>query len=95
MKKLTVIFGLVLISLFSLSVCAQEKKTLTPDDYDQWQSLRSAVMSQDGIWAGYQISLSEGNDTLFIVNTSTDSVYEQAFGTRLQFTADSKFATYL
>ncbi|MEA1876423.1 MAG: hypothetical protein U9N86_06130, partial [Bacteroidota bacterium] len=95
MKKLTVNILLVLISLFSLSIYAQEKKTLTPDDYDQWQSLRSAIISQNGIWTAYKIAVAEGNDTLFIVNTTTDSVYEEAFGTRLQFTADSKFATYL
>jgi len=95
MKKLTGIIVMLLVSLFSLSIYAQGKKTLTTEDYDQWQSLRSAVISQNGIWTAYQITVAEGNDTLFIVNTITDSVYEEAFGSRLQFTADSKFATYM
>ncbi|MCK5821593.1 MAG: DPP IV N-terminal domain-containing protein, partial [Bacteroidales bacterium] len=95
MKNLSVILGLITISLFSISISAQEKKTLTPDDYDQWQSLRSAVISQNGEWVAYQVTMSEGNDTLYMVNTSTDTVYKEAFGTRMQFTADSKFATYL
>lgn len=95
MKKITTFFGLMLFSLITFSTQAQEKPNLTPDDFKQWQSLRSNLISQDGIWASYQIVLNEGNDTLFIVNTNTDSVYKEAFGTRLKFTGDSKYACYL
>ena len=88
-------FLLMSLILISGSLSAQEKKTLTKEDYKQWEQLSSATISQDGIWVAYRITLNEGNDTLFIVNSQTDSIYKEAFGTRLQFSSDSKWAAYL
>ncbi len=81
--------------MFMASVFAQDAKTLKPEDYDQWQRLSSSVISQDGIWVGYSVVPAEGNDTLFIVNTMTDTVYTEAFGSRPQFSPDSKYALYM
>jgi len=80
--------------MFAGSIAAQEKKTLTTEDYKQWERLSSATISQDGVWVGYRITLNEGNDTLFIVNSQTDSIFKEAFGTGLQYSADSKWAAY-
>lgn len=95
MKRNRTILAFVLICLIGQSLHAQEKKTLSQEDYKIWQSLRSNTISNDGIWVGYQIAQTEGTDTLFITNTKTDSLYKEAFGTRLQFTPDSKYACYL
>ena len=95
MKK-SILFSLAcFMCLMNGMLTAQELKTLTPDDYDQWQSLRSNVMSENGVWVAYQVAPNEGNDTLFIRNTITDTCYHEAFGTRLQFTSDNHFALYL
>jgi len=72
---------------------AQQKKTLTPDDYKKWERLSSTVISQDGQWIGYRIS-NEDRDTLYLVNIKTDSVFREAHGSGLAFSSDSKWAVF-
>ncbi len=95
MRRATFVTSLLLLSMFTIGTFAQDLKTLEIEDYDQWESLRSSQMSEDGVWVAYQVAPNEGNDTLFIVNTLNDSLYTEAFGTRVSFTSDSKFALYL
>jgi len=94
MKKIGFAILLVWVSSM-LAAQAQEKKTLTPDDYKKWQRLSSTKISQDGSWISYGISETEGGDTLYFVKPKTHSVYQQAHGSNPQFTADSKYAVYL
>lgn len=95
MKKYHLFLTLLAGAFMSLSLHAQELKTLTPDDYDQWQSLRSTVLSHHGLWVSYQVAPNEGNVTLYFVHTQTGQVYHEAFGTRAGFSPDDRFALYL
>src|SRR5210317_2047962 len=90
-KFFYILFSVILISH---NLFAQEKPTLTVDDYKKWESLIPLSISRDGNWIAYTITLNEGNDTLFIKNSQTDSVYKEAFASGIQFSADSRWAAY-
>ena len=51
-------------------------------------------LSPDGNWVGYQISIQEDNDTLFIVNRKTDKVYKLEFASSFEFSGDNQWVAY-
>lgn len=68
--------------------------TLTVEDYEQWQSLGSPQLSEEGSWLGYSVNLSEGDDTLHIQSFSGDPLYSYALGSRLAFSEDEQWAAF-
>ena len=98
MKTLTkkILFLNIILLFFSISIlfAQSEKKTITPDDYDQWQSISSTIISDDGKWIAYELSKVEGNDTLFVKNVETDSTYKFNQASHLLFSMDSKWAAF-
>ena len=44
------LFGAVLSGILLTPTAAAQKKDLTLEDYDQWESLGSNVLSPDGSW---------------------------------------------
>ena len=91
--KISLLLAIASVLIYSNSF-SQEKKTLSKEDYKKWEQLSSTVISPDGKWVSYSISLNEGNDTLFIVNPETDSVIKEAFASGLRFSPDSRWAAY-
>lgn len=63
------ISGALLACLFLAvgSLSAQQKRSLTHDDYDGWESLGSSQITKDGKWVGYMISPQEGDGRLEIL----------------------------
>ena len=63
------ISGVMLVCLFFAvgSLSAQQKRSLTHEDYDGWESLSSNQMTKDGKWVGYMISPQEGDGRLEIL----------------------------
>ncbi|MBT0811660.1 S9 family peptidase [Litoribacter ruber] len=51
--------GLLMTMSFGLS--AQEKRPLTHDDYDAWESVSSEKVSKNGKWVAYEISPQDGD----------------------------------
>ena len=60
--------------LFPLWLHAQDKKNLTEADYDKWHTLASGPVSPDGKWVSYSMLYRDGNDTLFIKNTVSETL---------------------
>ncbi len=85
---------LLAFALLSAASWAQQKKTLTTDDYKKWERLSMMGVSPDGQWVAYRVQPDEGNDTLYLLNTKNDSIYKEAFGSGVQFSADSKWAAW-
>ncbi len=97
-----------LISAIALSVCvlvfaadpfAQAKPTLTPADYDQFESLGAAAarggLSPDGQWLAYTISRVGGNNELRLARVGTVApVKTIAFGSQAVFTSNSDWLAY-
>ncbi|MFO7767402.1 MAG: prolyl oligopeptidase family serine peptidase [bacterium] len=89
--------GLVLTLLLLLagSAAAQEKPTLTPEDYGKWESLGSGQLAPDGRWLVYSISRTNGEDELRIRSMQGDSTKVVPYGTRPAFSEDGRWLAYL
>lgn len=71
---------------------AQQKRSLTHQDYDGWESLRSEKITKDGRWVSYQISPQEGDGRIEIFPfKNPDNKYVIPRGTSFSFTADDQF----
>jgi len=73
---------------------AQQKPTLTVDDYDQWERLGPAVLSPDGGWMAVSISRVDDENELRVHSTGSDSVVVVAHATRPAFSDDSRWLAY-
>ena len=78
--------------LFLLSIAVQaQKKPLDHTVYDQWQSLKDVVLSNDGSWMSYTIAPQEGDAILYVKNLKTKQAFTFDRGTQAQFTENSSF----
>ncbi len=73
---------------------AQDKPTLTPADYGQWETLGSAQLSPDGRWLGYAIRRVDENDELRVRALDEDTARVVAFGADPEFSADGRWLAY-
>ena len=74
---------------------AQQKPTLTPDDYGQWETLGQATLSPDGFWLAVGISRVNDEAELRIHRTDSDSVVVVPFGRSPQFSDDGAWLAYV
>ena len=74
---------------------AQQKPTLTSDDYGQWETLGQATVSPDGLWLAVGISRVNDEDELRIHHTDSDSVVVVPFGRNPQFSKDGAWLAYV
>jgi hypothetical protein len=68
MKTQIKFYLLILIFWSSTIVNAQEKRALTHQDYDGWESVSSEKISKSGQWIGYTVNPQEGDGRLEIVS---------------------------
>ena len=98
MKTLTkkILLLNIILLFFSVSIlfAQSEKKTITPDYYDQWQSISGTVISEDGKWIAYELTIVEGDGTLFVKNVETDSTYKFNLASSPIFSKDSKLVGF-
>lgn len=97
-KRLTLLF------LFFTGVVFAQKKPLNHDVYDSWESVGAKQLSNDGMWAAYNINLQEGDANLYFQQVVTGQKIKVSRGTAPQFgfggnttsifSADSKFAAF-
>ena len=73
---------------------AQQKPTLTPDDYGQWETLGPATLSPDGRWLAVGVSRVNDQDELRIHRTDADSVVVVPFGRGPVFSDDGAWLAY-
>jgi dipeptidyl aminopeptidase/acylaminoacyl peptidase len=76
--------------MLSISVQAQ-KKPLDHTVYDQWQSIKDVVLSNDGNWMSYTVAPQEGDATLFIRHLKTNQIIKIERGTQSKFTENNAF----
>lgn len=87
MKKLSY---LLLLCLMSTATIAQ-KIPLTHDVYDDWKSIQSVRLSDDGNWAAYRIAPQVGDAILELRNLTTDELIKIDRVSRYAFSANSQF----
>ncbi|MCP4726994.1 MAG: S9 family peptidase, partial [bacterium] len=83
-----------LILVFIQPAVFAQKKDLAVEDYDQWQSIRTAVLSPDGGWFAYQISLFDGDGWLALTNAAGDNETKMMYGSSPVFSGDNKWFAF-
>ena len=73
---------------------AQQKPTLTPDDYGQWERLGPAVLSPDGRWLAAAVSRVNDENELRVHATDSDSVVVVTYGSSPAFSSDGRWLAY-
>lgn len=93
MRRCLMLYFLVGILSFSKGY-SQQKKYLSPDDYGKWQNISSNDLSPDGSWIAYQVTVQEGNDTLYVTNSVTGKSYKIDFASNAAFSKDNRWIAY-
>ena len=89
--------SLVLAFLLLLLSCpvmgqAQQKKSLTENDYGRWGTLEVKSISEEGKWASYAMRYENHEDTLFVRSTINTKSYVFPKGDNGQFGREQIFA---
>ncbi len=91
MKKILLF---IFVAAFATLGVAQDKKPLTFADYAKWNRITRAGISPDGQWVAYGQQPNGGDDTLFIKNIDTDTLYKVNYAANTVFSEDGKWAAY-
>lgn len=86
--------ALLSLLLLSMPLEAQEKKTLTPEDYGQWESLGMGTLSPDGSWIAYGVGFVEGDGELRLREIATESERRVPLAVNPAFSSDSRWVAY-
>lgn len=83
--------GLLLLILFGLlftplNAQKNQKKQLTPKDFDLWETIVSHKLSNNGEWLAYAMEYANGSDTLFVKNIQNGFVHTIADALRFNYT---------
>lgn len=83
-----------ILSLCLVLLCVKaiaQKKPLDHTVYDQWQSIKDVLISDDGQWMTYTIAPQEGDGTLIIQHLKTNQRFNIDRGAQAQFTENTGF----
>ncbi|MCK0115241.1 S9 family peptidase [Gelidibacter sp. F63206] len=69
------IWYLIIVTFYGWTCSSQEKKILSPQDYNLWHTLKMGVTSDDGKWTSFSKLYENNSDTLFFKNTITNFQY--------------------
>ena len=100
MRKLARALSSILVLSFILAVdpAAQSKPTLTPADYDQFESVSPAAgrggLSPDGKWFAYAVSKVGGDSALHIQQLGAAATKTVAFGSGASYSSNSQWMAY-
>lgn len=84
---------ILLFLLVSTSLFAQ-KKSLTPDDYAQWQTIGAATISNDGNWFAYNIRLVEGDGWLNLTDTKGNDEHKFMYASLPTFSNNNQWFAF-
>jgi len=87
-----ILAGLFLLMTFTKTSAQDTLPVITEKDFAKWQNLLSFSISDDGTWISWNVSLVDGDDTLYIKNALTSKMYKYPLSTNLLFSTDSKWA---
>jgi dipeptidyl aminopeptidase/acylaminoacyl peptidase len=91
MKKIFVFF--VITFMLSLVTSAQ-KVPLDQNVYDNWKSLSSPIISNDGNWVSYEINPQQGDGWLYICNILSGQKDSVFCATKATFSPDARYIVY-
>lgn len=82
---------ITLLALFTVLQASAQKKPLTHDVYDDWKTIQTVAISNDGNWAAYRIAPQVGDAKLEIRNLTNDKVISIDRVSSYRFSNNSQF----
>ncbi|HTG55880.1 MAG TPA: hypothetical protein VL943_06410, partial [Niabella sp.] len=79
----------LLAMLAGMLTCMAQKKPLDHSVYDSWQSIGKTIISNNGQWVAYTITVQEGDDELVVQSTVNNSKTIVPRGYEPAFTSDN------
>ncbi len=94
MARYSPFLSLLIAIVFSCSLSAQEKRSLSHDDYDKWENISGVEVAPDGNHLLYLLNPQRQDGNLII--TSTDGSVERRFprGSKAAFSQDGSFMVF-
>jgi len=87
MKRIVYSIFLLLLSINSQA----QKKPLDHTVYDQWQSIREVLLSNNGNWMSYTVAPQEGDAILYVKHLKTNQIFNIERGAQAKFTENDAF----
>ena len=87
MKRIVFSIFLLLVSIASQA----QKKPLDHTVYDQWQSIKDVLLSNDGNWMTYTVAPQEGDAILYVKHLKTNQTILIERGAQAKFTENNAF----
>lgn len=84
----------LILSLFLISTVFGQKKTLSPEVYNDWKSLKSEEISANGEYVSYEINPHRGDGFLYVYNTKTNRTDSFPRGKEAQFSPNSNYLIF-
>jgi hypothetical protein len=71
-----------------------ERRALGIDDFEQWRSISSVAISDDGRWATFAYQRRKADDTLYVRELETERVIAVPRASRPKFSDDARWVAY-
>lgn len=92
LRAISTLFSFVFLTQLSIG---QTQKPLTLSDYAQWNRIRNASISPDGMWATYAYSPNEGDSKFYVRKIDGDTLRSIINGKQVAFSDNSQWLAYL
>ncbi len=86
-----IFLGFLFLFIFGNVSFAQQKKSLSHDDYDSWESVGERILSDDGNYVAYAVNQQEGDGTMYVKHLASGKTWEIKRGSAGRFSNDSKY----
>lgn len=83
--------GFLFLFILSNASLAQQKKSLSHDDYDSWESVTERSISDDGAYVAYAVNQQEGDGNMYVRHLASGKTWEIARGAGAKFSNDSRY----
>jgi hypothetical protein len=87
MKRIVYSIFLLFVSINSQA----QKKPLDHTVYDQWQSIREVLLSNDGNWMSYTVAPQEGDNILYVKHLKSNQTFNIERGAQAKFSENNAF----
>ncbi len=87
-------FFVVVISVITLSLSAQSLKTMTPETFNIWNTIKETRISNDGQYVVYNVGNESGDPTLHIYSQATGNTIRFQRGSKPQISADNQWLVF-
>ncbi len=82
------------ISLLNLSLFGQSLKTMTPETFNIWNTIKETQISNDGQYVVYNVGNESGDPTLHIYSRATGNTIRFHRGSKPQISADNQWLVF-